>query len=420
MERSLRHTEFCENQGRNGHQTFRAALPIRPVDHEFYAAADGQLGGIMKVYREWRISGDNDWINKMYPLTKRSMDYCIQTWDPKGKGVVEEPHHNTYDIEFWGPDGMCTSFYLGALLAMVEMSKFLKLKKDTGAYEKLLTAGKKLIESELYNGNYFIQKITVEGLNAPNPIEASQKSMGGEYSDEARKLLEVEGPKYQYGGGCLSDGVLGAWIARVSGLADPFDGQKISSHHLAVHKHNYKRDLSNHANPQRPSFALGKEGGLLLCSWPDGGKLSLPFVYSDEVWTGIEYQVAAHLLLMGKVNEGLDIVRACRDRYDGRVRNPFNEYECGHWYARALSSYGMLQGLTGVRFDAVDRMLYVDSKVGDFTSFLSTETGFGKVHLKDGLVSVEIAYGDIPVTSVNVSGKVVRNGVRVLRPIVVK
>jgi hypothetical protein len=123
---------------------------------------------------------------------------------------------------------------------------------------------------------------------------------------------------------------------------------------------------------------------------------------------------------MGKVNEGLDIVRACRDRYDGRVRNPFNEYECGHWYARALSSYGMLQGLTGVRFDAVDRMLYVDSKVGDFTSFLSTETGFGKVHLKDGLVSVEIAYGDIPVTSVNVSGKVVRNGVRVLRPIVVK
>ena len=115
LERTLRHTEFCESQNKNGHQTFRAALPIRPVDHEFYAAADGQLGGIMKVYRDWRIYGDNEWLKKMYPMVKKSLDYCITTWDPKNKGVIEEPHHNTYDIEFWGPDGMCTSFYLGAL-----------------------------------------------------------------------------------------------------------------------------------------------------------------------------------------------------------------------------------------------------------------------------------------------------------------
>jgi len=406
MERTLRHTEFCENQNRTGHQTFRAALPIRPVDHGFYAAADGQLGGIMKVYREWRIHGDADWLKAMYPLVKKSMDYCIQTWDPKGKGVVEEPHHNTYDIEFWGADGMCTSFYLGALSAMITMGLFLKKKKDVQAYQELHEKGRKQIETALFNGEYFYQKIQVEGLNAPNPIEASAKSMGGDYSDEARKLLEAEGPKYQYGTGCLSDGVLGAWMARVCGLDNPFDAGKITSHLMAVHQYNYKNDLSEHANPQRPSFALGKEGGLLLCSWPKGGKLSLPFVYSDEVWTGIEYQVASHLMLMGKVSEGLDIVRACRDRYDGRVRNPFNEYECGHWYARALSSYGLLQGLTGVRFDAVEKTLYVDSKVGDFTSFLSTETGFGTVQLAGGKVSVKIAHGTIPVQKLNLSGKV--------------
>jgi uncharacterized protein (DUF608 family) len=406
MERTLRHTEFCENQNRDGHQTFRAALPIRPVDHGFYAAADGQLGGIMKVYRDWRIHGDASWLTKMYPMVKKSMDYCIHTWDPKHKGILEEPHHNTYDIEFWGPDGMCTSFYLGALSAIMEMGKFLKKKKDVAAYSKLHAAGRKFIETELYNGEYFIQKIQVTGLNAPNPIEASAKSMGGDYSDEARRLLEAEGPKYQFGSGCLSDGVLGAWIAQVCGLNVPFDAEKIKSHLVAVHKHNFKKDLSEHANPQRPSFALGKEGGLLLCSWPKGGKLSLPFVYSDEVWTGIEYQVASHLMLMGNVDAGLDIVRAARDRYDGRVRNPFNEYECGHWYARALASYGLLQGLTGVRFDAVDKTLYVDSKVGDFTSFLSTETGFGTVNMTNGKVSVKVVYGTIPVRSVNVSGKV--------------
>jgi hypothetical protein len=158
--------------------------------------------------------------------------------------------------------------------------------------------------------------------------------------------------------------------------ARTIDPQKVNSHIRAVYKYNFKQDLSEHANAQRPSYALGDEAGLLLCTWPKGGKLSLPFVYSDEVWTGIEHQVAPHLMMTGNVEEGLAIVRASRDRYDGRIRNPFNEYECGHWYAWALASYGYLQALTGVRFDAVTKTLYIDSRVGDFTSFLGTETGF--------------------------------------------
>lgn len=51
-------------------------------------------------------------------------------------------------------------------------------------------------------------------------------------------------------------------------------------------------------------------------------------------------------------------MRTCRDRYNGRVRNPFNEYECGAWYARAMASYAMLEGLTGIRYDAVDKFVY--------------------------------------------------------------
>src|SRR4029078_2953420 len=184
------------------------------------------------------------------------------------------------------------------------------------------------------------------------------------------------------------------------------DASKIKSHLQSVYKYNFKNNLSDHANPQRPSYALGDEGGLLLCSWPKGGKPSLPFVYSDEVWSGIEHQVASHLMLMGNVKEGLDIVRASRNRYDGRVRNPFNEYECGHWYARALSSYGYLQALTGVRYDAIDKTLYIDSKIGDFTSFLSSETGFGTVTLKQGQASINTVYGNIPAEKVIISGKI--------------
>ena len=405
LERSLRHTEFCESQNKEGHQNFRATLPIQPADHNFHSAADGQLGGIMKVYREWRISGNNDWLKKMYPMVKTSMDYCISTWDPRQKGVIEEPHHNTYDIEFWGPDGMHGSFYLGALKAFITMGDF--LSKDVSKYKQLAASGKKMMETELYDGEYFIQKIKVDGLTAKNP--ATVKSFGGAYSQEAKDLLEKEGPKYQYGTGCLSDGVLGAWIGRMCGMEDSIDASKLKSHLLAVHKYNLKENLSEHANPQRPAYALGDEGGLLLCSWPKGGKLSLPFVYSDEVWTGIEHQVASHLMLMGHVKEGLEILRASRNRYDGRIRNPFNEYECGHWYARALSSYGYLQALTGVRYDAVDKTLYVDSRVGDFTSFLSTETGFGTVSLKAGHASVKVVYGNIDISKTMVSGKQIQS-----------
>ncbi len=404
LERSLRHTEFCESQNKEGHQKFRAHLPIRPADHDFYAASDGQLGGIMKVYREWRVSGDNKWLEAMYPLVEQSMNYCIKTWDPKHKGILEEPHHNTYDIEFWGPDGMCTSFYLGALQAITKMGSF--LQRDVSLYKSLYQKGKKYIEQELFNGEYFIQKIQTEGLEAEGPVESANKGIHRSgYSDEALELLKKEGPKYQYGNGCLSDGILGGWIARAAGMEDPVDPEKTRSHLNAIHKYNLKQDLTDHANPQRPAYALGDEGGVLLCTWPRGGELSLPFVYSKEVWTGIEYQVASHLMMMGEVEKGLEIVRTCRDRYDGTIRNPFNEIECGNFYARALASYGLLQGLTGARYDAVEEKLYIDSKIGDFTSFLSTEKGFGTVTLKNGTPHLKVYYGDIPAKEAVVSGQ---------------
>ncbi|MCF7853662.1 MAG: hypothetical protein K9N51_02600 [Candidatus Pacebacteria bacterium] len=400
LERSLRTTEFGENQDEHGHQNFRANLPIRPMArHDRHAAADGQLGGIMKMYRDWRISGDHEWMRTMWPRVKQSLEYCIKTWDPDHTGTLVEPHHNTYDIEFWGPDGMCTSFYLGALEAARRMAE--SLEDDAAAtYRKLHERGKDVMEKDLFNGEYFIQHIRWEDLRAPDPTEAPMLAGGG-YSPEARRLLEKEGPKYQYGNGCLSDGVLGAWLARVCGLGDILDPEKVRSHLLSVHRHNFRPDLSDHANPQRPTYALGHEAGLLLCSWPKGGELSLPFVYSNEVWTGIEYQVAGHLIFMGCVEEGLEIVRAARSRYDGKVRNPFDEYECGHWYARALSSYGLLQALGGAWYDAADKTLDLTPTVnGDYAVMLSTATGYGTAGIRDGKPFVDVREGTIDVSTI--------------------
>ena len=332
LERSLRQTEFFEGQNEEGHQQFRANLPISPATHSFHAASDGQLGGIMKLHREWKISGDLDWLAGFWEKAVSSIEYCIRTWDKQEEGVLREPHHNTYDIEFWGADGMCSSFYLGALKAMTLMGA--ALGKDTARYAALFEKGKEYLETKLFNGEYFEQKVEWETLEAKLDLERE--------SSQTRALLEKEGPKYQYGTGCLSDGVLGAWMAKMCGVGETLDPEKVKSHLLSVYKYNFKRSLLGHDNPQRPGYALGDEGGLLLCTWPHGGKPSLPFVYSDEVWTGIEYQVASHLVSYGFMEEGLNIVRACRARYDGTKRNPFDEYECGHWYARALASYGLI------------------------------------------------------------------------------
>jgi uncharacterized protein (DUF608 family) len=401
LERTLRETEFTVSQNEQGHQTFRANLPITPPEHSFYAAADGQLGGIMKVFREWRIGGDTEWLRRLWPNIQSSMEYCIKTWDPKHKGVIEEPHHNTYDIEFWGPDAFCTGFYLGALQAMGKMGT--ALGADVSVYQQLYQHGRQFMEKELFNGEYFYQKVVWEGLESKSPVELAKGSWTVDYSPEALELLKSEGPKYQYGRGCLSDGVLGGWIAQMCGLGEIVDSNKVKSHLASVYRYNLKHDLSEYVNPQRPTYANGKEGGLILCTWPRGGQPSLPFVYSNEVWTGIEYQVASHLILEGFAAEGLDVVRTCRARYDGRVRNPFDEYECGHWYARALSSYGLLQAISGVSYDAVDKTLYFANADHDFNIFFSAETGFGQVGIKNGTPFYEMAEGFLDVKHIVVN-----------------
>ncbi len=395
LERSLRETEFFVTQNAQGHQNFRAPLPIQVTDdHAFHAACDGQLGGIIKVYRDWRISGDTDWLRHMFPRVKSSLDYCIAAWDPERHGTVTKPHHNTYDIEFWGADGMCTSFYLTALRAYAEMAR--ALGEDAAAYEALYARGRAWMEKELFNGEYFCQRVAY----APEDLSYSSGfGMEGGIPPEVAALLQAEGPRYQYGDGCLSDGVVGFWLGEISGLKGLIDENMLRASLRSIFRCNFKPDLSRHANPQRAGYALNHEGGLLLCTWPRGGKPSLPFVYCDEVWTGIEYQVASHLIAKGEEQQGLEIVRTLRRRYDGTVRNPYDEYECGHWYARCMASYALVQAWSGVRYDAVEKALHVRaSREGRW--FWAGEEGFGTVEVRGGKVSVRMERGQLEVKKI--------------------
>jgi uncharacterized protein (DUF608 family) len=397
LERTLRELELVRSMDDRGHVNFRSAIPDGPVDHSWHAAADGQLGGIMKVFRDWQIGGDTAWLRHLYPLAKRSIDYCISTWDPDHLGALFEPHHNTYDIEFWGAEPMCTSIYLGALSAMAQMATALSEQSDSAFYADLAQRSARYLDEHLFGGEYYVQK--TQYLELRDTSFAQSVAHVDEKSSEMQRLLKREGPKYQYGGGCLSDGVIGAWMARTYGIETPLSTKNLHSSLQSIFKYNFKTDLSQHANAQRPGYAMGREPGLLLCSWPHGDKPTLPFVYSDEVWTGIEYQVASHLIEEGFVEEGLTIVKALRSRYDGRTRNPWNEYECGNWYARAMASFAMLPALSGFRYSAVTRTLYFAPKLkaSPFQCFFSTALGYGTISLDGRKLSIRIVEGELPV-----------------------
>jgi len=169
-------------------------------------------------------------------------------WDADRDGLMEGGQHNTYDIEFYGPNSMMGSFYLGALLAGSKLADAVGDKAAARTYLALYEKGRLAYDRLLWNGEYYIQKYD-----------------------------QVMEKKYQYGEGCLSDQLLGQWLGMVAGLGRYLPADRLQSALRSIYRHNFLPDFRNFSNPQR-TYALGDEKGLLLCSWPNGGRPPLPFV----------------------------------------------------------------------------------------------------------------------------------------------
>jgi non-lysosomal glucosylceramidase len=379
MERTMRLTDFTTNVDTNGRMAFRTTLPLGRPLWNFRGAADGQMGCIMKYYREWQMSGDHKFLEDLYPNAKKALEFAWTEWDKDRDGMMEAIQHNTYDIEFLGPNTMMGTLYLGALKAMALIAAELGHAEDAKQYKDMYDKGRVNYDKTLWNGEFYVQKY--------EPKDA---------------------PKYQFGEGCLSDQMLGQWFAHVVDLGYVLLEPHVKKTMESVFKYNWLSDLSEHHNCQR-TYALNDDAGLILCSWPNGGMPALPFVYSDEVWTGIEYQVAANLIYEDMLEEGLAIVKGVRDRHDGYKRNPWNEFECGHHYARALSSWSLILALTGFRYSAPEARIGFSPKVNgqDFKTFFSTGSAWGQYSQKlDGKAlhaELDVLYGELPVKTLTVS-----------------
>jgi hypothetical protein len=242
------------------------------------------------------------------------------------------------------------------------------------AYHALWEKGSRWWDAHLFNGEYYYQEVRSQ---VGKPVaEGVKLNMG------AAILAE---PLYQLGPGCLSDQLLGQYMASIAGLGYLADPAHIHQALASVYRYNFKPDLRAHVNAMR-AYAVNEEGGLLICSWPHGGRPEIPTPYADEAWTGIEYIAATSLIYEGLIEEGLQIVQAARARHDGERRNPWDEPECGHHYARAMSAWAPLLALSGYHYSAVERSLAFAPVVNaeDFRCFWSAPGAWGSLGQRIG------------------------------------
>ncbi len=344
LSRSMREVSFLHSTDDRGLMSFRTRLPLAAKAREFdKAAADGQMGALMRLYLDWKLGGGDDWLRRLWPAAKRAMAFAWIPggWDADRDGVMEGCQHNTMDVEYFGPNPQMGIWYLGALLACAEMGEALGDTVFETTCRRLYERGRPWLMRHLFNGEYFEHH--VRPIPDPAAIAPGLRvGMGG---------ADLAEPSYQLGPGCLVDQLVGQVFAHLAGLNYLLPPENIARTLASIFKYNFKRGFRDHFNPMR-SYVMGDESALLMASYPRGGRPRIPFPYADEVMTGFEYTAAAGMLLEGMTEEGVACIAAIRDRYDGLKRNPFDEAECGHHYARAMMSWTAIPAMTGFRYDA--------------------------------------------------------------------
>ena len=399
LERTVRNIELDIMTGPNGSMPWRLVLPLSRTrfGNTAFPCLDGQMGSIIKTYREWMISGDNEWLKAKYPWVKSQLEFTWSEenkheWDRNKDGVLEGMQHNTLDMQLFGPSSWLQSLYLGALSAGIKMATFMGDTAAAEEYAKLYENGRKYMKERLFNGEYFFHEIDVTDKSIPEHFGVTERY----WSEETGEI------KYQIAGGCEIDQMLGQWHSAIIGLGDLFDKDQLHTALKNLYKNNYKTSMREHANPWR-LFSVNDEAGTLMCSYPEGsGKPKIPITYCEETMHGFEYAFAGLLISEGFVDEGLSVVRAVRDKYRGYNRNPYNELECGSNYARSMASFALLPIFSGFKFDLPHGRIGFDPVVNksDFKCLWSLGTGWGQVRIKENRTEIEILDGSLKLSEI--------------------
>ena len=396
--RSLRATSFGYDLDDVGALHFRENLPHKQPLWGF-AAADGTMGQILHAYLDWKLSGDTEWLRGLWPNIKRALEFAWVAggWDADRDGVMEGVQHNTYDVEFYGPNPLCGIYYLGGLRAGEEMAKAVGDAASAAGYRRLFESGSKWIDANLFNGEYYIQK--VRGFAKDQIAPSLRSDMGSE---------DTVNPQYQLGAGCLLDQLIGQYLADVAGLGPLLSPANIRKTLQSLYRYNYRRTMTDHHSVQR-TYVLNDEAALLVCDYGKAERPRIPFPYYAESWTGLEYLAASQMLFAGMIREGVECYRNTRSRYDGERRNPWDEPECGHHYARAMAAWSGLLAVSGFRYHAGEQSLELRGAVGH-RCFWSSANGWGTFEITATGAAIHVEHGLLAVKSCLVNGRKISLG----------
>lgn len=407
LERSMREADYKYNLLEDGTMPFRIQLPLGSDPWPFRPCCDGQFGGVMKAYRDWKICGDSQWLRSIWPAVKKSLEYAWSTenvdrWDPDKSGVLTGRQHHTLDMELFGPNSWLTGFYLGALKAASEMAAHLGESENAADYLAIFERGKAWMDENLFNGEYYIQRIDLSDRTLVESYGSQDDTLRGGSALDAYWNSEHNEIKYQIGEGSSIDQILPQWHATLYGLGDLYDPDQVKRACAAIYEHNFVPEMGKAYNPCR-IYCLNDEGGLVICAWPEGTQKPLiPAPYSQETMNGFEYAAAIHMIMVGLVDEGMGCIEAIRHRYDGERRNPWNEFECGNNYARSMASYALLNGFSGFQFDMVNQSVGFDPiQVQDdqFRCFWSLDSGWGEFEMTSTTCEIRVLYGALSLQS---------------------
>ena len=358
LAKDMRRIDYLHQQNADGGINNRTDVPSPPQPTGEHPFADGHASCILKAYREALNSADESFFKEYWPRVKRAVDYLIardaKAADGQPLGVLQDEQWNTYDEALHGVTTFISGYYLAALRAGEEWARRMGDSASAQRYHQIFESGQKKLIELCWNGEYFQQHLP----------------------DYAQRGGEV-------GPGCMSDQLIGQWWAHQLGLGYLFPKEMVVSALRSIFKYNWKSDLT--AWKQMPRvYAGAHDKGLVICTWPRGGRPENVMLYSDEIWTGIEYQVASHMMYEGMIEEGFSIARGARDRYDGVPRspigrNPWCEIECGGHYTRAMSSWALLLALSGYECDGPRAIVRFNPRYQPekFKCFFSAPQGWG-------------------------------------------
>ena len=364
----------------DGHIGFRGEYDEQP-------AIDGQAGRILGVYREHRTSADDNFLKRLWPATKKGIEFILKQ-DRDGNGMVDSQLENTLDAKWPGE----IAWIVGICLAAVKAGQLMAEEMNDDSFaikcKTFFDLGKANMEKELFNGEYFIHKADPK----------FGKTVLGSYNT------------------CHIDQVYGQSWAFQAGIKERIiDRQKTLSALKSLWKYNFLNDVGPYLATHhggRP-YALPGEGGMLMNTNPKnedlpyGVKDAWQVTYFHECMSGFEHQAAAHMMAEGMTDEALALTKTVHDRYHAAKRNPFNEVECSDHYARAMASYGTYITACGFEYHGPKGYIRFAPKINstNFNAAFTVSEGWGSYLQKkiknSWSYQLEIKHGKLAIKTIS-------------------